>query len=107
MTSKERHEARYQRRKEKRDEKKRQRNEGYTFDAVTDFRNLRKSFYEARKGVNWKASVQRYGCNVLRNTMQASTDLRAGKNISKGESIPVGVCAKNIINVYLGTAFFL
>lgn len=84
MTSKERHEARYQRRKEKRDEKKRQRNEGYTFDAVTDFRNLRKSFYEARKGVNWKASVQRYGCNVLRNTMQASIDLRAGKNIGKG-----------------------
>ena len=84
MTSKERHEARYQRRKAKREEKKRQRNEGYTFEAVTDFKNLRKSFYEARKGVNWKASVQRYGCNVLKNTMQASADLRAGKDISKG-----------------------
>lgn len=84
MTSKERHEARYQRRKAKREERKRKRNEGHTFEAVTDFNNLRKSFYQARKGVNWKASVQKYGCNVLMNTMKASQDLRAGKNISKG-----------------------
>lgn len=84
MTSKERHEARYQRRKAKREERKRKRNEGHTFEAVTDFNNLRKSFYQARKGVNWKASVQKYGCNVLMNAMKASQDLRAGKNISKG-----------------------
>jgi len=84
VTSEERHEIRYQRRKAKRDEQKRKRNEGHTFEAVTDFNNLRKSFYNARKGVNWKASVQRYGCNVLENTMKASQDLRAGKDISKG-----------------------
>ena len=84
MTSNERHEARYKRRKAKRDEAKRKRNEGHSFDEVTDFNNLRKAFYSARKGVNWKASVQRYGSNVLKNSIDAQNRLRAGENISRG-----------------------
>ena len=84
MTSKERHEARYLRRKAKRDLAKAKRNEGHTFDVVTSPASLRKAFYSARKNVNWKASVQRYGVNVLKNTYEASCKLREGKNISKG-----------------------
>lgn len=84
MTSKERHEARYIRRKAKRDLAKAKRNERHTFDVVVDPASLRKAFYSARKGVNWKASVQRYGANVLKNTYETSLKLKAGKNISKG-----------------------
>ena len=84
MTSEERHEARYKRRKAKRDEAKRKRNEGHTFEAVTDFNNLRRAFYSARKGVNWKASVQRYGCNVIKNCADTSVRLRNGTYESKG-----------------------
>lgn len=84
MNSKERHEARYLRRKAKRKLAKAKRNEGHTFDVVTDPSSLRKAFYSARKGVNWKASVQRYGANVIKNTYETSLKLRAGKNISKG-----------------------
>lgn len=84
MTSEERHEIRYQRRKAYREERKRKRNKGYGFVEVSDFENLRKSFYEARKGVNWKASVQRYGCNILRNTFKMSKAIRNGKDIRKG-----------------------
>lgn len=84
MTSRERHEARYQRRRAKREEARLKRNEGYTFEAVTDFNNLRKAFYSARKSVNWKASVQRYGHNVLAHSIEASDMLRSGRNITKG-----------------------
>lgn len=84
MTSKERHEARYQRRKAKRDLAKAKRNEGHTFDVVVSQSSLRKAFYSARKGVNWKASVQRYGMNVLRNTEHTSYRLKKGDDISRG-----------------------
>ena len=84
MTSNERHEARYRRRKAKREKIKAQRNQGHGFEEVTDFNNLRKAFYSARKGVNWKASVQRYGSNVLVNSIKASETLRAGKPVTRG-----------------------
>ena len=84
LTSAERHEARYQRRKAKREEAKAKRNAGHGFDEVSDFGSLRKSFYKAKKGVNWKASVQRYGCNVLRNAYNYSRDIKRGKDISRG-----------------------
>lgn len=84
MTSFERHEARHRRRKAKRDQRKAERNAGHTFEAVASFSNLRKAFYSARRGVNWKASVQRYGVNVLKNSMEASEKLKKGKPVSKG-----------------------
>jgi hypothetical protein len=84
MNSEERRKARYQRRKAKREEAKRRRNEGHTFEAVSSFEALRRSFYIARKGVNWKASVQRYGCNVLRNAYTYSESIRSGKDIRRG-----------------------
>ena len=84
LTSEERHQKRYERRKAKREEKKRKRNEGHDFETVSSFESLRKSFYQARKGVNWKTSVQRYGCNVLRNAYKYSRAVRNGGKISKG-----------------------
>lgn len=84
MNSTERRERRYQRRKATREEKKRKRNEGYDFQKVSEFGSLRRSFYQARKGTNWKASVQRYGSNVLRNSYLQSQKLRKHQNISKG-----------------------
>lgn len=44
MNSEERREARYQRRKAKREEKKAIRNADHTFQKVTEFGSLRKSF---------------------------------------------------------------
>lgn len=84
LTSEERHQRRYERRKAKREEKKRIRNEGHSFEEVSSFENLVKSFYQARKGVNWKASVQRYGCNVMKNAYRYSLKMKNGENISKG-----------------------
>ena len=54
MNSEERREARYQRRKAKREEKKAIRNADHTFQKVTEFGSLRKSFYKARRGTNCK-----------------------------------------------------
>lgn len=77
MISKERHEARYQRRKASRILAKAKRNEGYTFDNVIKQENLIKAFYSARKGVNWKASVQKYGANVIQNTIKSHDELES------------------------------
>ena len=84
MKSEERRELRYQRRKAKREAAKAKRNAEHDFQKVSSFGSLRKSFYVARKGTNWKASVQRYGCNVLRNSYNQSRLLKQHKNISKG-----------------------
>ena len=66
MNSKERHEARYQRRKEKRLRLKQERNEQYgDFDKVFTFDNLYCAFKKCCRGVGWKASTQRYKANVL------------------------------------------
>lgn len=84
MNSQERRQARYIRRQKKRELAKIKRNEGHDFEKVSSFGALRKSFYQARKGVNWKASVQRYGCNVLRNSYNASIQMRQHKKMTKG-----------------------
>lgn len=84
MTSKERHEARYQRRKDKRLSKKILRNESHKLEDVISFGNLRRAFFSARRGSNWKASVQNYGCNLLRNTYHQRQKLLQGKDITRG-----------------------
>lgn len=83
MNSEERREARYQRRKAKREEWKKMRNEGHNLQIVSEFGALRRSFYQARKGTNWKASVQNYGCNVLRNSYNYSRKMRNHQKIGK------------------------
>lgn len=84
MTSFERREARYHRRKARREAKRKARVEGCNFGRVVDPNKLYKAAKESRKGVYWKASIQRYWMNILRNIFQVSKDLKAGKDIRKG-----------------------
>lgn len=61
MTSKERHEIRYQRRKAKRLQKKKENEDKLgSYDDIFTFINLYESFYSCEKGVRWKCSIQRY-----------------------------------------------
>ena len=84
MNSQERREARYQRRKAKRERRRLALIEQYNFDNAIDADNLYHAMKQARKGVYWKASVQRYNMNFLRNILQAHKALQAGEDIRKG-----------------------
>lgn len=84
MTSEERKEARYQRRKAAREVKRLKMLETYDFDRVVSPDALFQSAKEARRGVYWKASVQRYCMSHLRNSIKTSKALRAGEDIRRG-----------------------
>ena len=84
MNSEERRTGRYHRRKAKREEKRLSTLDKYNFEAVADLDNLYNAMKKARKGVMWKASVQRYDMNYLRRILQARNDLLSGKDIRKG-----------------------
>lgn len=85
MTSKDRHEVRYQRRKAKRNEKKRLLQQQYAdFDKVFSFSNLYNAFKQCKKGVAWKTSTKRYKLNVLRNTYDTYSKLKNLTYRSKG-----------------------
>lgn len=84
MTSTERREARYHRQKAKREAKRLKLLKKYNFEAVADLDNLYKALKNSRRGVWWKASVQRYDMNYLRRLLQARKDLLAGNDIRKG-----------------------
>lgn len=61
MNSKERHEARYQRRVAKREAKRKEKFSGRSkYDDIFTFEKLYNSFYQCREGVRWKKSVQTY-----------------------------------------------
>lgn len=84
MNSQDRKEARYQRRKAKREARRLDMVEQYNFKRVTSQNSLYRAMKKARRGVFWKASVQRYVMNYLRNILQTTKDLRAGKDVRKG-----------------------
>ena len=85
MTSEERREARYQRRKAARKRKREERLKEYdNFDRVKDANNLIRAFKKSKSGVTWKASVQRYEMNLLRNINNTVKALEAGDNVSQG-----------------------
>jgi len=86
MTSLERrHEARYQRRKAARDKKKQMRYaENDCYENIISYRSLYNANRQSMKSVSWKASVQRYQMNLLRNIHDTHLDLAAGKDITKG-----------------------
>lgn len=66
MTSKERHEARYQRRKAAREQRKREYNARYdNYEKVFDYDRLYEAGTKSCRGVRWKASVQRFESNQL------------------------------------------
>jgi hypothetical protein len=85
MTSEERREARYQRRKAERAEKRHQKLSQFdTFERVADINNLYASFLESKSGVDWKESVQRYEANALRNIVETRRKLLAGESVQQG-----------------------
>lgn len=86
MTSLERRrEGRYQRRKAARERKKQERYGACDrFESVASYRSLYRANSKSIRNVSWKASVQRYQMNLLRNMEEARAGLLAGENITKG-----------------------
>ena len=85
MTSQERHEARYQRRKVARQAKHRARIAQYdNFDRVADVSSLVDANYNARKGVMWKASVARYNARYFKNSIKIHKTLMRGGDTRRG-----------------------
>jgi hypothetical protein len=85
MTSKERKEARYQRRIQRRCENQRAFIEQYDdFSLVADADNLYQAYRKAKLGVSWKESVQRYSSHWSINILHTLEKLIAGEDISKG-----------------------
>lgn len=85
MTSTERKQSRYERRKKKR-EAKREKKIGCfdDFENVADLDNLNLSVKQARKNVHWKESVQRYEMNRIANIIDARKKLLSGENVQQG-----------------------
>lgn len=85
MTSEERHERRYQRRKAKRTEKKAERcAQNDCFDWVFSYDHLYHSYKMCRRGVAWKASVQKYITQAPLTVYQTYSRLHAGKFRTNG-----------------------
>ena len=85
MTSKERHEGRAQRRRAAREAHRRERLAEYdNFNRVADYNSLYRAYKDARKGVAWKASVQRYGIDLGKNLCRTHNALINGEDVRKG-----------------------
>jgi hypothetical protein len=85
MTSTERHQARYERRKAQRDAKRTEKLKPYDdFSQVTDVDNLYAAFKRSMRGVAWKNSVQHFEANAMRNIADIRRKLLAGENIQHG-----------------------
>lgn len=85
MTSEERKEARYQRRVAARQAKKIANCAEYDdFGTVFSYKNLYRSYKCCRRGVAWKASVQKYIANAPLNVLHTYKQLESGKFRSPG-----------------------
>lgn len=85
MTSEERREARYQRRRAKRSEKKAAACARFDcFDEVFSYQNLYRSYKLCRRGVAWKSSTQKYITQAPLNVYQTWRQLQTGKFKSSG-----------------------
>lgn len=85
MTSEERKEARFQRRKAARAEKKTACcGQSDSFDWVFSYEHLYHSYKMCRRNVGWKASVQKYITNAPINVYQTWQRLQAGKYRTSG-----------------------
>lgn len=83
MTSEERHEARYKRRKAKRLRKVAERSKQYTQDVFTP-EAIANAYKLHKKNTGKKTSVQRYGSNLTANVVKASKEVLSGRWKSKG-----------------------
>lgn len=85
MTSQERRDSRYQRRKAKRLMKKMDiYSDADDFDRVFTYRHLYESYRKCIKGVGWKSSVQRYKANATLNLYATYKTLHNGTFRSDG-----------------------
>lgn len=85
MTSEERKEARFQRRKMKRMEVKEKRNAEYDdFESVFTYDHLYNAYKMCRKNVRWKSSTQKYIANSTLNVYEAYKKLHDGTFKSDG-----------------------
>jgi hypothetical protein len=85
MTSKERREIRYQRRKAAREQGRNEKISQYDdYARIMDPNNLYQAFKKSTRGVGWKESTQRYEANWLQNIGEAYRKLCAGGNIQTG-----------------------
>ncbi len=85
MTSEERHEARYQRRKAQRERKRREKLDEYdSFERAASPSALICAHFDTRRGVLWKYSPAKYDQNYIRNAVISSERLRQGKNVCQG-----------------------
>ena len=83
MTSNERKEARYQRRKAKREAKAREVG-GKTFDEVFSFGNLISAGRKACNGVRWKTSTILFETFLLQESLKTKNELKTGRRKFKG-----------------------
>lgn len=85
MTSEERHEARYKRRKAKRDSKRKKVLERHgQYYQVINRNALSRAAHDAAKGVKYKASVQRFMLRRLTNIATINKNLMYQRDIRKG-----------------------
>ena len=85
MNSRERREARFERRTKKREANRQAKTSPYdNFENVYNPDNLYAAFKKSRRGVTWKESVQRYEMNLLRNINIAYKKLKVGENVTYG-----------------------
>lgn len=85
MTSEERRELRYQRRKAKRAKKKAENCSKFdSYESVFSFGHLYHSYKMCRRNVGWKASVQKYICNAPINIWNTYHRLMDGKYRTSG-----------------------
>ena len=85
MTSTERHQIRYKRRKQKREEKRLSRNKKYdNYNILLSPENLYNSFYLCKKEVSWKYSVQNFHLHLLENISYIIKLLEKEKLPTKG-----------------------
>jgi hypothetical protein len=85
MTSEERKEARYRRRRQKRDERRYARSLACgNFEDVFSYSNLYNSGHLCSRAVGWKCSTQQYRLNLVTNTAVTRKQLVDGSYKSKG-----------------------
>ena len=81
ITSEERHKARRQRREAARAAKRAAAIKPFdNYDKVISVKSLTRAAFLSRKGVRWKASVQRYMWSVLRHSINLKRSLSVGKS---------------------------
>lgn len=85
MTSKERREARYQRRKAAREKKRYERNNHFdTMEKLFSYENLHEAGLHCCKGVGWKASTQSFRTQMIPRLAKVRAELMNGTWKSKG-----------------------